>query len=464
MSTYDDSVYRNSPDETDDLEQTLVQVAAAADARNIEQQENEAESETSTNTESNPETVRPKFKRKHEENERNEWDGGKYVSHLNESNKARYYSDRVENLEDGNDDVEERYKLKRRSGNDGEEYASKVKRLNEHDSIEGHAKVVATHYNALEEKGLDERSKSRIFYMRNFHNWIKSMLINEYLTKIKNGKKYNEPIRVHDMCCGKGGDLLKWRKGNITHLICSDIASVSLDQCKTRYHDMKHRSYRERHSGNIYAIEYIHADCSKVRLREKYLDPSIQLDIVSCQFAFHYSFESLPQAECMMKNAAECLRPGGFFIGTIPDANELMTRVHKSDTNGFGNSVLDVTFDCNTDSTPLFGAKYNFSLDGVVDCPEFLVHFPLLEKLAKKFGLKLVKKEKFYDFFLRMKEEGRNLMTNVKCLETYPPPQGVELVGNADDDYEHAKLHLKLHGKNLRIGTLSRSEWEASCK
>ncbi len=29
---------------------------------------------------------------------------------------------------------------------------------------------------------------------------------------------------------------------------------------------------------------------------------------------------------------------------------------------------------------PLFGAKYDFHLEGVVDCPEFLVYFPVLEK------------------------------------------------------------------------------------
>lgn len=115
---------------------------------------------------------------------------------------------------------------------------------------QGYANVVANHYNTLEEKGLDERSKSRIFYMRNFHNWIKSMLINEYLTKIKEGKKHNSSIRVLDMCCGKGGDLLKWRKGNISYLICTDIAEVSLEQCKSRYRDMKNRSSRERNGGN----------------------------------------------------------------------------------------------------------------------------------------------------------------------------------------------------------------------
>jgi mRNA (guanine-N7-)-methyltransferase len=50
----------------------------------------------------------------------------------------------------------------------------------------------------------------------------------------------------------------------------------------------------------------------------------MQIDLVSCQFAFHYSFESLAQAECMLKNASESLRSGGYFIGTIPNANELV--------------------------------------------------------------------------------------------------------------------------------------------
>lgn len=40
--------------------------------------------------------------------------------------------------------------------------------------------VVASHYNAMEEIGLRERTKSRIFYMRNFNNWIKSTLIGEW--------------------------------------------------------------------------------------------------------------------------------------------------------------------------------------------------------------------------------------------------------------------------------------------
>lgn len=346
---------------------------------------------------------------------------------------------------------------KRKHTQESDEESSPSKKLATH---EGFAKVVATHYNSLEEKGLDERSKSRIVYMRNFHNWIKSMLINEYLTKIKEGKKHNAPLRVHDMCCGKGGDLLKWKKGGITHLIASDIASVSLDQCKARYNDMKQRNNR----GNIYSIEYISGDCTRMRLREKFRDPSMKLDLVSCQFAFHYSFESLPQAECLLRNAGECLQPGGYFIGTIPDANELIARAKRNQSNTFGNNVYKVILDFDYNKPPLFGAKYNFHLDGVVDCPEFLVHFPTLVKLAKKFGLKLINKEKFHEFYQRMKNEGKQLLTNMRSLEAYPPSEGCSSVGTAIDDYQHAKDFLQREDTrpNTKIGTLSKSEWEAS--
>lgn len=329
----------------------------------------------------------------------------------------------------------------------------------------GYANVVAEHYNTLEEKGLDERSKSRIVHMRNFHNWIKSMLINEYLSKIKDNKKHHEAVRVMDMCCGKGGDLLKWRKGGITHLICTDIAAVSLEQCKSRYEDMKLRSYRERHHSNIYTIEYIAGDSTRVSIRQKYKDVTMKLDLVSCQFAFHYSFESLQQAECMIRNAAECIQPGGYFIGTIPDANELVARARKSASNSFGNDVYQVTFDTDVNKPPLFGTKYNFHLDGVVDCPEFLVHFPTFVKLAKKYGLKLVRKEKFHEFYERMKVEGKTLMGNMRALETYPPYSGSSPAGSAPDDYTHADEFLKNDtGSGTKVGTLSKSEWEASCK
>lgn len=62
-----------------------------------------------------------------------------------------------------------------------------------------------------------------------------------------------------DLGCGKGGDLLKWQKGHVSHVVCADIAQTSIEQCKERY-----SKARDRHR-NIFTAEFIAADCSKVR-------------------------------------------------------------------------------------------------------------------------------------------------------------------------------------------------------
>jgi len=51
----------------------------------------------------------------------------------------------------------------------------------------------------------------------------------------------------------------------------------------------------------------------------------------------------------------------------------------QTEGDSFGNEIYKVEFQCDTKPpVPLFGAKYSFHLEGVVDCPEFLVHFPTL--------------------------------------------------------------------------------------
>jgi len=330
----------------------------------------------------------------------------------------------------------------------------------------GVSNVVAQHYNKLEEKGREQRVDSRIFHMRNLNNWIKSRLIGNTLDLIRKEKGWSHPIKVLDLGCGKGGDLLKWERGNIDHVVCADIAETSVNQCEDRYGKLKLRG-----SKRVFSAEFITADCSKTSVREKMRDKDLELDLVSCQFAFHYSFESLPQAEQMFANVSSNLREGGYFIGTTTDANDIMRRLNLDETpdnRKFGNSVFSVAFPEETDLNPppLFGAKYNFHLEEVVDCPEFLVHFATFQKLALRYGLHLVRRIRFEDFIKEELRDGKELMSRMKALETYPAYANRELVSEDKCDYTHAEEHIKSSSSSddsyrVRIGTLSKSEWEA---
>lgn len=87
----------------------------------------------------------------------------------------------------------------------------------------------------------------------------------EYMDNIKASKPVGSAVRVMDMCCGKGGDLLKWRNADINHLICADIAETSVKQCKMRYEEMDQRQHRDRRSRAPFTAEFLVADCTKVR-------------------------------------------------------------------------------------------------------------------------------------------------------------------------------------------------------
>ncbi|XP_037938333.1 mRNA cap guanine-N7 methyltransferase [Teleopsis dalmanni] len=321
--------------------------------------------------------------------------------------------------------------------------------------INSHSRVVASHYNELKETNRHERLSSRIVHLRNFNNWIKTQLINEYMAKIKSVSRIGDPMRVLDMCCGKGGDLLKWEKALISHLICTDIAEVSVDQCKNRYQQLLDRAKHSKYV-HTFTAEFFSCDSTLVRLRERYMDKSLKLNLVSCQFAFHYSFESLSQADCMVRNAAECLQPGGYFIATMPDANEIMRRLKESDNSrSFGNEVYKIDFVCDTNPPPLFGAKYQFHLENVVDCPEFLVHFPTLTELCRKHGLKLERKVPFADYYKECIDKGRTLLQRMGGFETVYP--------NRCNSTEYAHVRAQVKGNVGRpYGTLSKSEWEAT--
>ncbi|XP_062865398.1 mRNA cap guanine-N7 methyltransferase [Trichomycterus rosablanca] len=343
---------------------------------------------------------------------------------------------------------------KRKHEDDRDELVSPSKKL---DTGEGHSRKVASHYNSLQECGLVERNKSRIVHMRNFNNWMKSVLIGEILDTVRRDRR---EVSVLDLGCGKGGDLLKWRKGRISRLVCADIAAVSVEQCQQRYDDMKRRSHP---SERIFSAEFITADCTKELLSEKLSDPEQQFDVCSCQFVYHYSFESHKQAETMMRNACEKLRPGGFFIGTTPDSYELVRRLEESDSNSFGNEVYRVTFQKKSEY-PLFGCQYDFHLEGVVDVPEFLVYFPLFVEMAKKYKMRLVYKRTFHQFFEEKVKDQRNkvLLQRMQGLEQYPADDRSRLASDTTGEYDHAERRTQSPGISLPLGTMSKSEWEAT--
>jgi len=329
--------------------------------------------------------------------------------------------------------------------------------------------TVAKHYNLLQSNTKDQRKDSCIFHLRNFNNWVKTVVINEFMEKINAKKRVSDELNVLDLACGKGGDLLKWKNsGEVDHVIMADIAEVSIEQCKERYSRLKRDHQRNRNYGRqrnnynqeIFTAEFFATDCTKTKLSELYRRRNIKLYLSSCQFAFHYSFESYEQADIMLRNLCDNLRVGGYFIGTTPDSQTLVKRMKNCESESFGNSLFNIKPE-SKDSFPLFGSKYFFHLEGVVDCPEFLVYFPLLEKMAEKYDMKLVWKKNFHDIFKEFQEKHKTLLNRMNVLEKYP--SGEEKQTN-EEQYKSAKDYMAQTDLSVSktVGTLSLDEWEVA--
>ncbi|RKP24446.1 guanine-N(7)-methyltransferase domain-containing protein, partial [Syncephalis pseudoplumigaleata] len=204
---------------------------------------------------------------------------------------------------------------------------------------------VANHYNQHQQQSHEERKQSKIYRLRSFNNWTKSVLIAQAV-------KQRPTRRVLDMGCGKGGDLLKWAKARIDYYVGVDIASVSIDQARGRWHDIRHNRFR----ADFYAL-----DCYENPL-EQVIPRGEQFDIVTQQFCLHYAFETEHKARQMVKNVADHLSRGGRWIGTLPDAYWIAKKLQASDGLRFGNSVYYIEFD-QKDTFPTYGHRYVFHLE-----------------------------------------------------------------------------------------------------
>ncbi|KAG8731161.1 mRNA cap guanine-N7 methyltransferase [Ceratobasidium sp. 428] len=257
--------------------------------------------------------------------------------------------------------------------------------------------------NQRREVGIHARRESAIIGLRNFNNWIKSVLIAKFGrrplhdsgTRTTGGRGRTMCGKVLDLGCGKGGDLRKWAKANIKEYVGLDIADVSISQARDRYMELPPS---QRFDAEFHAFDCFSSSISTVISPQRLKTP---FDVVSMQFCMHYAFESLPKVRMMLQNVSDYLRSGGIFLGTIPNSDLLLSKLNQlgPDELSFGNPVYRIRFDSKREQ-PLYGHRYWFYLrDAVEDVPEYVVRWDEFKTLALEYDLKAVYRSEFHDLF-----------------------------------------------------------------
>lgn len=234
---------------------------------------------------------------------------------------------------------------------------------------------------------LEDRCAAPDFKPRQMHNLLKASLIQQY-----GGAK------VLDLACGRGGDLLKYA-GVATHYTGIDISPESITEAKAR-------------AGNVeMQTEFEVQDITSLEVDR--FEPA-SLDTVSCMFALHYFADRVEHMDKLLRQIGTWLKPGGTFIGIIPDAESVMDcaaeALLSSGSNKFQHPLFSLKFGSAIHNTMLFfqpplckwGMSYFFDLTAsklVQNSLEYLVPMPEFVTLARIYNLELVKSDNLQSYY-----------------------------------------------------------------
>lgn len=117
---------------------------------------------------------------------------------------------------------------------------------------------------------------------------------------------------VLDICCGKGGDLLKLMHRNPYRVVAMDISPISLGEAQRRVAECMSRL----------RVEFIVAD-----LTRPWPAIDITADVALCFFAMHYFCDAEKSTAAFAQQLRACLHEGAHLVTIIPDAEYLDSRL-----------------------------------------------------------------------------------------------------------------------------------------
>ena len=260
--------------------------------------------------------------------------------------------------------------------------------------------------------------------MRDFHNkYIKERIL--YRVGLSGTGK-----TLIDTACGVGADLQIWRRNKIAFVLGVDYSDDNIrgdkDSIYRRYlESMVTSGGREGFPQMVFAIgnsmkNYVNGDAGTTEEEKNILrsvlgrvkpignlPPYVETgvasrlktgaDCMSCMFALHYFFESQQSFRGYMKNIADNLKVGGYFIGCCFDGEKVFetlrtTKEGSSKVGSEGDATFwTITKQYSADDFPEGEASLGLAIDvtfttiGTVQ-REYLVSYPFLTDSMREIG------------------------------------------------------------------------------
>jgi hypothetical protein len=260
-------------------------------------------------------------------------------------------------------------------------------------------------------------AKSYTRGLRDYHNWLKSMLI----TKVT---KPNQTLI--DLAVGKGGDMNKWAAAKLGFVFGVDYSKDNIenriDGACARYLNALKRGHR------VSKSLFVHGDSSvNIRnnegifeekgknvvgsifgsiVKEEVVGTAVQdvyeigmngFDICSIQFAIHYMFESPSKLHNFLRNVSETTKIGGFFIGTSYDGSKIFHMLKDKEkgesvtVQKSGEQIWQVTKQYENDEFVANSSSLGYAIDVYQETinkvfTEYLVNYDYLANVLRNYG------------------------------------------------------------------------------
>lgn len=279
------------------------------------------------------------------------------------------------------------------------------------------------HYGAVA-KELANAARSDL---RRFNNWVKSLLISTAAAAVRKTLKDPAKLRALDLCCGRGGDLLKWQHLRPAFVLMTDASVECVAEAAARYstsegQSMKASNGKQKGFPAFFAVHDAFDAASGLRGDLVKRGP---FSLTSCQFSMHYGCRSEDGMRCFVRAVADSLTVRGRFIGTTVSDAELLARA-KAQGPRYGNHVYSVHFHDDAfaqvqaaDFEPArlsYGVAYSATVErSVQGMQEYVVPWGSFVQLCAEYHLRLVEEDNFVHFYEQQKEtaDGKTLLAEM---------------------------------------------------
>lgn len=275
--------------------------------------------------------------------------------------------------------------------------------------------------------------------MRNFHNWVKSVLLYTYCQAIKYTKDSKRTkVNVLDVGCGRGGDVMKMyhaRVGNYvgfdpdyeTIFSATDGALNRYNNLKNKYPDFTKMTFLHADGGTLLNSKEQSKSLSKMTKENKETIDKIfskknQFDVMNFSFTIHYLFGTKLTTNNLVENIKNNLKIGGFIVLEIFDAEKIVKMLGDNNkytsfyTDDEGKKVkffeIVKKFEGNLENKP--GQPIDVYMSWISDegtyYEEYLVSKKLMVETMKKAGCMLMDTASFSSLYEMNKEYFNNVI------------------------------------------------------